>query len=326
METVIDTCKPSIYYDIVIKNSCYLVGNGAVEINTIPKGQTFYVLWPDSSRARSRYDLDTGTYEVRLTDTLGCDTVVHLSIFYWYRRNFEHYIKDETCPGRHDGEFHIEGEARGYILNGRKYKEGEVARGLSTGSYPITVIGSPPYCTLEDTFIIGNGQDLLWTLPDDVQQIGDDVEIPFRLQKGYFEECYWTPTDDLSCSTCPSPIASPDNDREYRLTLITPAGCTYFDTILVRAGLKAYAPNAFSPNGDGINDEYKPLFSNPEHEYRLRIFDRWGELVFDCHGSDCAWNGRKDSKNLPSGVYIMLLNYDRYGEHRQHSLGITLVR
>jgi len=73
---------------------------------------------------------------------------------------------------------------------------------------------------------------------------------------------------------------------------------------------RIYLPNAFSPNGDGINDYFLPfphscLFS----DYNLKLFSRWGELVFESADPALGWNGKFRSKPLPEGAFIYQLLY-----------------
>ena len=69
-------------------------------------------------------------------------------------------------------------------------------------------------------------------------------------------------------------------------------------------------PNAFTPDNDGINDEFRPL-SNCEvyEEYYLRIYSRWGQLIFESTNPNTGWNGRYKSKNMVSDLYGWILEY-----------------
>lgn len=73
-----------------------------------------------------------------------------------------------------------------------------------------------------------------------------------------------------------------------------------------------FAPNAFSPNGDGVNDEFRP-FIKSEFEvqnYSLAVFDRWGNQVFTSTAIENAWNGQSKGQSLPMGVYVWVIQYD----------------
>lgn len=74
-----------------------------------------------------------------------------------------------------------------------------------------------------------------------------------------------------------------------------------------------YCATAFTPNGDGTNDEWKPLFECDAIEYKLEIYDRLGNLRFQTTTPDAGW---MPNSNVPEGVYIahMRMTYELYGE------------
>lgn len=93
---------------------------------------------------------------------------------------------------------------------------------------------------------------------------------------------------------------------------VTVDGCTYADTIVVESlpsSSVVYVPNAFTPNGDGVNDFFKGEGLGFE-EYELVIFDRWGGVIFIGESTDVAWDGTKNgSEMVQNGVYVYKLTY-----------------
>jgi gliding motility-associated-like protein len=67
---------------------------------------------------------------------------------------------------------------------------------------------------------------------------------------------------------------------------------------------KLFMPNAFSPNNDGVNDYFKPLYKCDVGFYEMQIYNRWGELVFQSYDAEVGWDGRYRSVEQPLGVYI----------------------
>ncbi len=70
-----------------------------------------------------------------------------------------------------------------------------------------------------------------------------------------------------------------------------------------------YIPNAFTPNGDGLNDSFAPQFSCEMNAYELFIFNRWGEVVFNTKSTNSTWDGTYKGLMLPIGVYAYRLEY-----------------
>lgn len=66
--------------------------------------------------------------------------------------------------------------------------------------------------------------------------------------------------------------------------------------------MNIYLPNAFSPNGDGLNDTFGPVAEGIE-EMEIVIFNRWGEVVFQSSNSNHRWDGTYKGKKAPLGVY-----------------------
>ena len=88
-------------------------------------------------------------------------------------------------------------------------------------------------------------------------------------------------------------------------------GCTYQDTITVienESSVMLFVPNAFSPNGDGLNDTWKVVGQGVEN-YKLYVYSRWGEQVWSSTNIDDQWDGTYKGGNLPIDVYAYILTY-----------------
>lgn len=91
-------------------------------------------------------------------------------------------------------------------------------------------------------------------------------------------------------------------------------------------GLKLYVPNAFFPNGDGKNDEFR-AYGQYLEEFMMTIYTRWGEQVFFTENPEKGWNGWYRSKPAPGGVYVYHIIYrDATGKRHHLSGSVTLIR
>jgi len=99
---------------------------------------------------------------------------------------------------------------------------------------------------------------------------------------------------------------------KYWLTLSNGKNCTYTDTIDITGACDAttfYLPNAFTPNNDGINEKYVAVGENIL-KFKMMIFNRWGELLFESDDIASGWDGTYDNLPAPLGLYVALCIYE----------------
>ena len=95
----------------------------------------------------------------------------------------------------------------------------------------------------------------------------------------------------------------------YTLTATAPGFCATIAAVRVidACGASVYAPNAFTPNGDGINDHWRPVWiANPDATLAFTVFDRWGAVLFASTAQDGSWDGTAQGAPMPSGLYTWL--------------------
>lgn len=101
-------------------------------------------------------------------------------------------------------------------------------------------------------------------------------------------------------------------------------------TILVDAGVVFYIPNAFTPDGDEFNNEFKPIFTSgvDQFDYTLKLFNRWGEVVFVSHDLSFGWDGSYNGSLSREGSYLWTVEYkDLYSDKRfNHNGQVFLTR
>ena len=119
----------------------------------------------------------------------------------------------------------------------------------------------------------------------------------------------WTPNLNITGSTTLSPVVNPSVNQMYALNVFSNKGCGIaVDSVLVKVYQQVYIPNAFTPNGDGINDTWfiETLQAYPGAD--VEVFNRYGEMVFDNHGKNISWNGKFKGVQLSSGAYVYIID------------------
>lgn len=139
---------------------------------------------------------------------------------------------------------------------------------------------------------------------------GDDVQIETgestTLQGLGPDDSKWSPPNGLSTTTSFSPTASPEETTTYFLTYISANGCTYIDDVIVVVYEPITVPNTITPNDDGFNDSWLIGRIDNYPSAEVKVFDRWGQQVFNVVGYTNArrWDGSHKGKRLPSGTYF----------------------
>ena len=86
--------------------------------------------------------------------------------------------------------------------------------------------------------------------------------------------------------------------------------CSDKDEIIVdECSSEVWFPTAFSPNNDGSNDLFKPVSLRTINYYKIRVFNRWGQLIFESDDVKKGWNGTANGKPCPSGNYPFIAEY-----------------
>jgi len=112
-------------------------------------------------------------------------------------------------------------------------------------------------------------------------------------------------------------------DHTAALTITTANGCIAIDTVRLNAEAHVHFPNAFTPNGDGINDVFTAT-GNAIGRIAFQVFDRRGAQVFSAEGPGQAWDGRSATgEPAPTGVYVV--RYVVEGERLPTTEGLTHV-
>jgi len=123
----------------------------------------------------------------------------------------------------------------------------------------------------------------------------------------------WEPATGLSFSNVYNPVFNYDQNEDYIITISSGTGCIVHDSLTVLVNSPSnitsaiYVPLAWSPNGDGNNDKLTPLTVNIKTLNYFRVFNRWGQLMFETSTIGAGWDGMYNGKPQVSDAYTWTL-------------------
>lgn len=185
---------------------------------------------------------------------------------------------------------------------------------IADGDILTCVLTSDAYCATTPT---DTSNSISFDVtPTPVITISTDVNSscygsPVQLEATGADSYKWTPDKYLTCASCPSPTANPLRPVTYVVTGAN-GDCIAEDSVSIDIQcLEIFVPTGFTPNNDFMNDQfliYGPFIYN----FNMKIFNRWGELLFESHDQSVGWDGTYHNQPMPPGVYIWTVSGTDY--------------
>jgi gliding motility-associated-like protein len=163
--------------------------------------------------------------------------------------------------------------------------------------------------------------------PADTSVVEDE---PLQLQGTGALTYTWTPSTWLSATNISNPVSLPQDSIRYYLTGMDANGCIGTDSIDVyvfRVEEDLYVPTAFTPNGDGLNDTFKPILLGMKSISYFRVYNRFGELVFSTSQVDHGWDGIYKGKPQDTATFVWMVAGVTYkGQLKKKKGYVVLIR
>jgi gliding motility-associated-like protein len=143
------------------------------------------------------------------------------------------------------------------------------------------------------------------------KQAGFPVTIPATYTSNVINYT-WTPATGLNCTDCPAPTVTTKFNTKYFVNFSDSNGCTNtgeVQVLVICKNANVFVPNTFSPNGDGSNDVFYVRGTGLERVKSLRVYNRWGEVVFEkrdfsVNDPSVGWDGRYKGAKPQADVYV----------------------
>jgi gliding motility-associated-like protein len=314
--------------------SCFGFSDGRATVTADGGSGNYNFSWNTNPAqyAATATNLTAGTYTVTLTDANNCSKIIDIAIFEPLPLSMQITSSDAICYNSNDG------AATAIVtdptpVSTYQWSNGSTANpatGLAAGNYSITLINING-CTISDTVTV-NAPPPIWVdaSPDSSEiKFGESVELTTSYSDNVqgTPVYVWEPTEGLSCTNCFNPTATPDYTTVYQLTLIDNAGCTATDRVLVEVNLEKtlFVPNAFTPNANGRNDIFY-VYAKGAKDIHLKVFNRWGEKIFESFDLNTGWDGTYKGKLLNPGVYVYYVEVVYLDGNKKTAKGsVTLI-
>ena len=136
---------------------------------------------------------------------------------------------------------------------------------------------------------------------------GEEVQLDAGVNNPTDFTYLWSPPIHLNCTDCPDPIATPEDDITYQVSVFNALGCVDTANVELRKIFICnddliVVPNAFTPNGDGNNDRFNVMSKLQINV--VRIYNRWGEVIFENEGGTTGWDGTYKGQKLNRDVFV----------------------
>ena len=172
-----------------------------------------------------------------------------------------------------------------------------------------TITGTLGTCTIQRTVVVTIAPGASADAGPNATIIAGDT---YTLQASGSAGAYlWTPSTGLSSSTILTPVANPAITTTYTLKVTTAQGCIASDDVTITVVPYCVKPmEAFTPNGDGINDRWLITNGNCLTSAKAQVFNRYGARVFESNDYKNDWNGTYKGKPLPDGTYYYVISFN----------------
>lgn len=319
---------------LIADESCLQAADGSIDANGSGGVPPLNYVWNIGGGSQIIQHLTAGNYTVTLSDNNNCSTSAIVPVAQLQGVSLAASVNNVLCFPLTNGSVAVAASSSFLPLqyswsNG---EHGAAISNLDTGTYSVTVTDAH-HCLVDTSFHVGN--DSAFSLEASPHfstiDLGQAVSLQVSSTGNSINNIVWMPAHGLSCTDCSDPVSSPVQSTTYFVTAMDINGCIATDTARVEVVPKyiVFLPNAFTPNGDGVNDFFE-VFGNKDawKQFEVKVFNRIGEKVFESNDMNFKWDGRYKGILLNPAVFVYtakVVYLDNYSE-KLYKGSITLIR
>lgn len=314
--------------------ACHGDCNGYISVSPAGGNPPYTYIWNTGDTSPSISGLCAGNYSVTVYDNDSCVAVHQFLLQDPPPITCDLDIYNAPCEDVCIGEISANpaGGTPPYSYSWSDGQTGNPAVQLCVGSYTVTVTDHKGCEVTESGYVEDASYYINFTAhaEDDTIYQGQSTRIFTQDSAGYHYS--WSPQGSLEHPTNPSTRASPEQTTTYVVTITDEHGCVWSDTVTVVVrdvycdDPYIFVPNAFTPDGDGINDVLYVRTQFADELY-FAVYNRWGEKVFETENKQEGWDGTIKGEKAKMGVYVYYLWVRCYtGDIFERKGNVTLIR
>ncbi len=287
-------------------------------------------------------DLAAGLHDLAVLDSNDCLFEDSFQIEADLSLTVDYNTENASCDNAEDGTISINNISGGTMpytvfVNGVEATNPNLIMNLGVGDVSIVIMDANNCEFMELVTIDADPSPSLldYTMTYSIME-GDSILLEGNFLSNV-DSISWESNPTLSCLDCANPMAGPIDFTNYVLTVWDENGCS--DQVLISVEVEQipefelYVSNAFSPNGDGLNDHFDVL-SGLDSDIVIEtydIYDRWGNLIFSGPiqiGQDNGWDGLINNRKAMPGIYAYFIQYRNGpgGELKSKAGDLSLMR
>jgi gliding motility-associated-like protein len=305
---------------------------GAINITVSGGSGSFTYLWSDGETSEDRSNILAGVYDLVITDGYNCVLNESITVSSEVTVNADAGEDAIICPGTI---IQLQGAGVGTpawdpspFLSDTSILDPVAAGMTEPATFILTITESMSGygCYNKDSVTVDLFPESgdLYVTKDTFVIEGHSIQI--EAFGGPFDQYRWEPEAGLDINTIPNPTATPTEPTWYYIFAQNEYGCEEIDSVFIDVIEDIQAYNAFSPNGDGINEYFEIRNSERFPEMLVEIYSRWGEQLYSTigYGTGSQWDGTAKGKDVPVGTYYYIIV--PYPGAKPISGNVTIIR
>ena len=332
----IDNIDPVIVNIVQQDIPCPGDSDGSITLEVNGGTSPYAYEWSNNSTSSTIDALDAGNYSFTVTDANSCSQEGSIDIISPDEIDALLLVTNADCETESNGVIAVTDISGGtpaysYSIDAYNFSDNNEFQNLSSGNYQVLVSDMNGCIQSFDANVGINSTSFIDEVNDLFIDQGDSISI--LLNPNFTPvNITWDTQISISCTDCLAPTFNPSSTTTYVVSLEDEFGCIIQRSVVVNVKVPdfsmVYIPNVFDVTDQvGGNNLFKPFFhSDATVDFNfMKIYDRWGNLVYSEMDMLNGWDGRSDNNFVTQGVYVYLISYLDSNGVEQNEVGEVMV-